>query len=58
MEIVKVEWRGVKVPYGHPEDSGGRQLVRYGLLLWVQTDNGLMGVGEASPPGSAMHWHL
>ncbi len=53
MEIVKVEWRGVKVPYGHPEDSGGRQLVRYGLLLWVQTDNGLMGVGEASPPGSA-----
>lgn len=53
MEIVKVEWRGVKVPYGHPEDSGGRQLVRYGLLLWVQADNGLMGVGEASPPGSS-----
>ena len=53
MEIVKIEWRGVKVPYGHPEDSGGRQLVKYALLLWMQADNGLMGVGEASPPGSA-----
>ena len=52
MEIVKVEWRGVKVPLGHPEDSGGRQLVRYALLLWMQTDSGLMGVGEASPPGT------
>ena len=53
MEIVKVEWRGVKVPYGHPEDTGGKQLVRYALLLWMQTDDGVMGVGEASPPGSA-----
>ncbi len=53
MEIVKVEWRGVKVPYGHPEDTGGKQLVRYALLLWMQTDDGIMGVGEASPPGSA-----
>ena len=52
MEIVKVEWRGVKVPFGHPEDSGGKQLVRYALLLWMQADNGLMGVGEASPPGT------
>ena len=53
MEIVKVEWRGVKVPYGHPEDTGGKQLVRYALLLWMQTDDGIMGVGEASPPGSS-----
>ena len=53
MEISKVEWRGVKVPYGHPEDTGGKQLVRYALLLWMQTDDGLLGVGEASPPGSA-----
>jgi L-alanine-DL-glutamate epimerase-like enolase superfamily enzyme len=53
MEIVKVEWRGVKIPYGRLEGSGGRQLERYGLLLWVQADNGLVGVGEASPPGSA-----
>ena len=43
----------MKVPYGHPEDTGGKQLVRYALLLWMQTEDGVMGVGEASPPGSA-----
>lgn len=53
MRITKIEWRGVKVPFGHPEDTGGRQLTRYGLLLWIQTEEGYMGVGEASPPGLA-----
>jgi len=53
VRITKIEWRGVKVPFGHPEDTGGRQLTRYGLLLWIQTEEGYMGVGEASPPGLA-----
>jgi o-succinylbenzoate synthase len=51
--ITKIEWRGVKVPYGDPDLSGNRELTLYALLLWLQTDDGLMGVGEASPPGSA-----
>ena len=53
MRITKLEWRGVKVPFGQPGDPEGRGLTRYGLLLWLQTDDGLMGVGEASPPGSS-----
>jgi L-alanine-DL-glutamate epimerase-like enolase superfamily enzyme len=53
MRIVKLEWRGVKIPLGVPDEAGHRELTRYGLLLWIQTADGLMGVGEASPPGPA-----
>ena len=53
MKIIKIEWRGVKVPLGVPDETGRRDLTRYGLLLWLQTADGLMGVGEASPPGPA-----
>ena len=52
MKITKLEWRGVQVPlrsaspwpHGRPKD-------RYGLLLWIFTDEGFVGVGDASPVG-------
>ncbi len=52
MHITKIEWRGIKVPIKQPpEPPPGKQLDRFALLLWIHTEDGLVGVGEASPPG-------
>ena len=52
MKITKLEWRGVQVPLrsGSPWPHG-RSKDRYGLLLWIFTDEGFVGVGDASPVG-------
>ena len=52
MQIVKLEWRGVRVPLRDlhraldPTKAG-----RNALLVWMHMDNGVVGVGEAAPVG-------
>ncbi|MBI2166364.1 MAG: o-succinylbenzoate synthase [Chloroflexi bacterium] len=51
MRIVGVAWRGFAVPFRRPYvTSNTLATVRYGLLVFLYTDGGLAGIGEASPP--------
>ena len=57
VRITKLEWRGIRVPLR--DVPAGREAVpeRHALLVWIHTDDGLVGVGEASPaaPGRPEH---
>ncbi len=52
MKITGVEWQGYALPFRDEfRTSRDRAAVRYGLLLWLRTDRGRTGLGEASPVG-------
>ena len=56
MRIVGVSWQGYGLPFRTPYvTSEGRATLKYGLLIFLRNNEGLVGVGEASPvgPGSA-----
>ena len=57
MRITKLEWRGIRVPLREPPADHGTVPDRHALLVWIHADDGLVGVGEASPvgPGRADH---
>ncbi|MBI4338365.1 MAG: mandelate racemase/muconate lactonizing enzyme family protein [Chloroflexi bacterium] len=55
MRVAGVAWRGFALPFLSPYvTSEGGATLKYGLLLWLASDDGLAGLGEASPigPGS------
>ena len=48
MKVVGIEWRGVRVPFREPFiTSAGAAEERCSLLLWLHTDGGVTGIGEA-----------
>ena len=52
MKLTSVAWHGFAVPFRQPYiASNTRATVKYGLLLFLHSDTGLVGVGEASPVG-------
>lgn len=52
MKLTGMFWRGYSLPFRHKYvTSENRATSRCGLLLFLMTDNGLVGIGEASPPG-------
>ena len=51
VRITKLEWRGIRVPLREPLDGSRTPPDRHALLLWIHTEDGLVGVGEASPAG-------
>ena len=53
MKPTGVGWRGFGVPFNRSYlTSETRSTTRYGLLLFLHTDTGVVGVGEASPVGA------
>ncbi|MCH7997697.1 MAG: mandelate racemase/muconate lactonizing enzyme family protein [Chloroflexi bacterium] len=51
MIVNEIRWVGIKVPFRKPlETSAGALALRYSLLIWVDTDEGVTGVGEAPAP--------
>ncbi len=52
MKLTTIVWQGFAIPFRQPYvTSDTRATVRYGLLLSLHADNGLVGTGEASPVG-------
>ena len=51
VRITKLEWRGIRVPLRLAPAERGPVPDRQALLVWIHTDDGLVGVGEASPVG-------
>ncbi|MSQ21876.1 MAG: hypothetical protein EXR53_01000 [Dehalococcoidia bacterium] len=52
MKITTVAWQGFAIPFRQPYvTSDTSATIRYGLFLFLHTDTGLTGVGEASPVG-------
>lgn len=50
MQVTRIHWSGYRVPFVRPFVSATtRARARYGLLLRVETDIGLVGLGEAAP---------
>ncbi len=53
MKITRVSWQGFAVPFRRTfVTARGASNVRHGLLLFLHTDDGPMGLGEASPVGA------
>src|SRR5690606_12973315 len=53
LQITSIEWRGIRVPFKSPDAvRNGVPMSRHTLVVWVGTDYGLVGVGEAAPPGT------
>ena len=53
MKLTGISWQGYSLPFRRKYLTPGNQAMsRCGLLLFLKTDSGLVGVGEASPPGS------
>jgi L-alanine-DL-glutamate epimerase-like enolase superfamily enzyme len=50
MLINKVEWRGIRIPLRRPASDDAAP-DRHTLLVWMFTDDGRVGVGEAAPVG-------
>lgn len=51
MKIIKLRWRPFRLPFRAPfSTSQGTLSYREGLLLCLETDSGIVGLGEASPP--------
>lgn len=52
MKIIKLEWRGVKIPLRNIEMAlDPRKAGRNALIIWIHMDNGIVGFGEAAPIG-------
>ncbi len=52
MRVVGVAWQGYGLPFRAPYvTSEGRAAMKYGLLVFLRGDGGLVGVGDASPVG-------
>lgn len=52
MRLARVAWQGYAVPFARTyATSGARDTMRYGLLLFLQAEDGTTGLGEASPVG-------
>lgn len=52
MLITSMEWRGIRVPFRSPNAVRNRvPMSRHTLLVWIGTDNGMVGIGEAPPRG-------
>ncbi len=52
MKITGIAWQGYVLPFEDEfRTSRDRAGLRHGLLLWVSTDVGVTGLGEASPVG-------
>ena len=48
MKVSSVRWQGVRVPFREPfVTAAGVVEARYSLLVWLQTDAGVVGIGEA-----------
>ncbi len=53
MLITHIEWVGVRVPFRRPLVTAQiRAAHRWGLLVLLRTDTGVVGLGEASPVGA------
>ena len=51
MIVNEIRWAGIKVPFRKPlETSSGALVLRCSLLIWVDSDEGVTGVGEAPAP--------
>ncbi len=51
VNIESISWLGVGVPFRRPfTTSAGTVGTRFSLLIWVRTDSGVTGVGEAPVP--------
>ena len=51
MVVNEIRWVGIKIPFRKPlETSAGALALRYSLLVWVASDEGVTGVGEAPAP--------
>ncbi len=52
MRIVGVAWQGYALPFKTEYvTSQGRATAKYGLLVFLRSDDGLIGIGDASPVG-------
>jgi len=52
MYIVKLEWRGVRIPLRDLDLAiDPRKAGRNALIIWMHMDNGVVGFGEAAPIG-------
>jgi o-succinylbenzoate synthase len=52
MKITGIRWQGYNLPFRRQYiTSSGQSTVRSGLVLFLTTDEGVAGVGEASPVG-------
>lgn len=52
MLITSVQWQGVRIPLTKAPTIGREPvLYRNSLIIWIHTDNGLTGIGEAAPVG-------
>ena len=53
VKLTRISWKGFGIPFrGRYVTSSSSATVRYGLLLFLHTDTGLVGIGEASPVGT------
>lgn len=57
MRITKLEWRGIRVPLRDVPAERAAVPDRHALLVWIHADDGLVGVGEASPVGPGRPEH-
>ncbi len=56
MLIRAIEWQTVAVPFKHPFRTSSSLIdTRHSLIVWIETDDGLLGVGEA--PASLVRGH-
>ncbi|MBI2171964.1 MAG: o-succinylbenzoate synthase [Chloroflexi bacterium] len=52
MKVVGVAWQGFALPFRKPYvTSEGRATVKFGMLVTLLSDDGVTGIGEASPVG-------
>lgn len=54
MRLTGVTWYGYGLPFRHRYvTSGSRAESRFGLILFLKTGEGIVGIGEASPVGAS-----
>lgn len=56
MKLIRLSWQGFCVPFRKPYITANTQsTMRYGLLVFLFSDVGLVGVGDASPTGTGSY---
>jgi o-succinylbenzoate synthase len=56
MKLIRLSWQGFCVPFRKPYVAANtRSTMRYGLLVFLFSDVGLVGVGDASPAGTGSY---